>query len=79
MYLSKVELKKLVVKAWGHEQLTEKESRKMLKTLWKKYWDQKLDSFQEKVVLCSYILSPFSKEERDNYIKEVLDRLTNKN
>ncbi len=78
MGLDKVKLTELVIKSFTHKQLAEKEARKMLKALWKKYWEQGLDSFQEKVVLSSYILSPDSKKERDNYIRGVLARLNSK-
>ncbi len=78
MGLDKVKLVELVVKSFTHKELAEKEVRKMIKALWKKYWEQGLDSFQEKVVLSSHILFPDSKEERDKYIREVLDRLNRK-
>lgn len=78
MFLSKVELQILVTNAYDHKELTEKEAKKMLKALWKKYWWKGLDSFQERVVLSSYICHPDSKEKRDDYIRAALDRLTSK-
>ena len=79
MLLGKVELEMLVIKAFSHKELTEKESRQMLKALWKKYWGQGgLDSFQERVVLASHISFPDSKEDRDDYIRQALARLTNR-
>lgn len=76
MNLNKVKLTELVTKSFSHKKLTKKETRKMLEALWEKYWKQELNSFQEKVVLSSYILfpDPENKKERDNYIKEVLAR-----
>ena len=78
MKINKIELTDLVIRSFTYKQLTEKETRKMLKALWKKYWKQGLDSFQEKVVLSSHICFPNSKKERDNYIKEIIDRLSKK-
>lgn len=75
MSLDKVKLTELVTRSFAHERLTEREARKMLKALWEKYWKQELNSFQEKVVLCSHILHPESKEKRDDYIRGVLARL----
>ncbi len=78
MILDKVKLTELVVKSFTHKQVTKKEAKKMLVALWKKYRKQGLDSFQEKVVLSSFILFPNSKKERDNYIRGVLARLSSK-
>lgn len=78
MFLSKVELQKLVIRSYSYKHLTEKETKKMLGALWKKFRKQGLDSFQERVVLSSYICFPDSKKERDNYTREALIRLTRK-
>jgi hypothetical protein len=78
MFLSKVELQILVIKAFSYKELTDKETKKMLKALWKKYWWKGLDNFQERVVLSSYICHPDSKEKRDDYIRVALARLTSK-
>ncbi len=79
MPLNKVELHTLVIKAYGYKELTEKETKRMLRALWKKFWKQGLDSFQERVVLSSYISFPDSKEGRDDYIRQALQRLMKEN
>ena len=78
MCLDKIKLAELVTSSLGGKQLTEKETEKMLEALWKKYWKQGLDSFQEKVVLSSHICFPDSREERGKYTREALARLTRK-
>jgi len=76
--LDKVKLAELVVRSFNNNELTKKEVRAMLKALWKKYWKQGLDSFQEKIVLTSHIHFPQSREKRYNYTREVLARLNKK-
>ncbi|GEM_PF-5353037 len=79
MSLSQVKLTELVLKSFDGERVTEKNSRKMLKALWKKYWGNGLDSFREKLVLASFIHYPNydndSREARIKYVTAALERL----
>lgn len=75
MSLDKVTLTELVKNSFDGRQLTEKNKKRMLNALWKKYWKKGLDSFREKIVLSSFILYPNSKEARATYTQEVLKRL----
>lgn len=75
MSLDKVTLAELVAKAFRDEHLSAKEIKKMLGSLWRKYWEEGLDSFREQIVLTSFIYHRNSREARAIYRQEVLERL----